>query len=271
MARTIDRDRHHLTDVLRAAATHEGAALVEIYQNCPVFNDGAFSRADREGDQGRQPDPARGGPADPLRRRERARRGRGARRRPRDRGRGRRRRGRADRPRPDAAGPGPRVLAGAARRQPDRADADRDLPRGRAPVYGRSGPCARPRPPRSSWRTCCSARTAGPSTELLNAVATLRSMRDLDVELLWWEGCPSTERALGAVREALTDLGLDACRGADARDPHRRRRRGGRIRRVADDPDRRRRPGPGRRRRADRPQLPGVPPARRPDQPDSRS
>jgi 2-oxoglutarate ferredoxin oxidoreductase subunit beta len=31
-----------MTDVLRAAATHEGAALVEIYQNCPVFNDGAF-------------------------------------------------------------------------------------------------------------------------------------------------------------------------------------------------------------------------------------
>ena len=43
VARTIDRDRHHLTGVLRAAATHEGAALVEIYQNCPVFNDGAFS------------------------------------------------------------------------------------------------------------------------------------------------------------------------------------------------------------------------------------
>jgi 2-oxoglutarate ferredoxin oxidoreductase subunit beta len=43
VARTIDRDRHHLTEVLRAAAQHEGAALVEIYQNCPVFNDGAFS------------------------------------------------------------------------------------------------------------------------------------------------------------------------------------------------------------------------------------
>jgi 2-oxoglutarate ferredoxin oxidoreductase subunit beta len=43
VARTIDRDRHHLTDVLRAAAQHEGAALVEIYQNCPVFNDGAFA------------------------------------------------------------------------------------------------------------------------------------------------------------------------------------------------------------------------------------
>jgi 2-oxoglutarate ferredoxin oxidoreductase subunit beta len=43
VARTIDRDRHHLTDVLRAAAQHEGAAFVEIYQNCPVFNDGAFA------------------------------------------------------------------------------------------------------------------------------------------------------------------------------------------------------------------------------------
>ncbi|MHB1834193.1 MAG: 2-oxoacid:ferredoxin oxidoreductase subunit beta [Solirubrobacteraceae bacterium] len=43
VARTIDRDRHHMTEVLRAAATHDGAALVEIYQNCPVFNDGAFA------------------------------------------------------------------------------------------------------------------------------------------------------------------------------------------------------------------------------------
>jgi 2-oxoglutarate ferredoxin oxidoreductase subunit beta len=43
VARTIDRDRRHLTEVLRAAATHEGASLVEIYQNCPVFNDGAFA------------------------------------------------------------------------------------------------------------------------------------------------------------------------------------------------------------------------------------
>ena len=43
VARTIDRDRHHLTEVLRAAAVHEGASLVEIYQNCPVFNDGAFA------------------------------------------------------------------------------------------------------------------------------------------------------------------------------------------------------------------------------------
>jgi 2-oxoglutarate ferredoxin oxidoreductase subunit beta len=43
VARTIDRDRQHLTEVLRAAAQHEGSALIEIYQNCPVFNDGAFA------------------------------------------------------------------------------------------------------------------------------------------------------------------------------------------------------------------------------------
>jgi 2-oxoglutarate ferredoxin oxidoreductase subunit beta len=43
VARTLDTDRRHLTEVLRAAAVHEGAALVEIYQNCPVFNDGAFA------------------------------------------------------------------------------------------------------------------------------------------------------------------------------------------------------------------------------------
>jgi 2-oxoglutarate ferredoxin oxidoreductase subunit beta len=42
-ARTIDRDRHHMSDVLRAAAEHKGTAFVEIYQNCPVFNDGAFA------------------------------------------------------------------------------------------------------------------------------------------------------------------------------------------------------------------------------------
>jgi 2-oxoglutarate ferredoxin oxidoreductase subunit beta len=42
VARTLDRDRRHMTDVLRAAAQHTGTALVEIYQNCPVFNDGTF-------------------------------------------------------------------------------------------------------------------------------------------------------------------------------------------------------------------------------------
>ncbi len=42
VARTIDSDRSHLTSVLRAAAAHRGTALVEIYQNCPIFNDRAF-------------------------------------------------------------------------------------------------------------------------------------------------------------------------------------------------------------------------------------
>ncbi|MGZ2356538.1 2-oxoacid:ferredoxin oxidoreductase subunit beta [Streptomyces sp. 372A] len=42
VARTIDSDRKHLTEVLRAAADHPGTALVEIYQNCHIFNDGAF-------------------------------------------------------------------------------------------------------------------------------------------------------------------------------------------------------------------------------------
>jgi 2-oxoglutarate ferredoxin oxidoreductase subunit beta len=42
VARTIDSDRRHLTEVLTAASQHEGSALVEIYQNCNIFNDGAF-------------------------------------------------------------------------------------------------------------------------------------------------------------------------------------------------------------------------------------
>jgi 2-oxoglutarate ferredoxin oxidoreductase subunit beta len=42
VARTIDSDRKHLQSVLRAAAEHEGSAFVEIYQNCNIFNDGAF-------------------------------------------------------------------------------------------------------------------------------------------------------------------------------------------------------------------------------------
>jgi 2-oxoglutarate/2-oxoacid ferredoxin oxidoreductase subunit beta len=43
VARTIDSDRKHLTSVLRAAADHKGAAFIEIYQNCPIFNDDAFA------------------------------------------------------------------------------------------------------------------------------------------------------------------------------------------------------------------------------------
>ncbi|MFT4228542.1 2-oxoacid:ferredoxin oxidoreductase subunit beta [Micropruina sp.] len=42
VARTIDSDRAHLTEVLTAAIGYRGASLVEIYQNCPIFNDDAF-------------------------------------------------------------------------------------------------------------------------------------------------------------------------------------------------------------------------------------
>ncbi len=43
VARSIDTDRKHLTEVLRKAAEHPGAALVEIYQNCNIYNDGALT------------------------------------------------------------------------------------------------------------------------------------------------------------------------------------------------------------------------------------
>ena len=42
VARAIDTDRAHLTSILRAAADHRGAAFVEIFQNCNIYNDGAF-------------------------------------------------------------------------------------------------------------------------------------------------------------------------------------------------------------------------------------
>jgi len=42
VGRTHDMDRKHMMETLRRANEHEGAAFVEIYQNCNVFNDGAF-------------------------------------------------------------------------------------------------------------------------------------------------------------------------------------------------------------------------------------
>lgn len=43
VARAIDSDRAGLAEVLTAAAAHRGASFVEIYQNCSIFNDGAYS------------------------------------------------------------------------------------------------------------------------------------------------------------------------------------------------------------------------------------
>ena len=42
VARSFDTDPRHLTSTLEAAAHHKGATFVEIYQNCNIFNDGAF-------------------------------------------------------------------------------------------------------------------------------------------------------------------------------------------------------------------------------------
>lgn len=42
VARTVDREPKHMTEMLNRAAAHEGTAIVEIYQNCNIFNDGAF-------------------------------------------------------------------------------------------------------------------------------------------------------------------------------------------------------------------------------------
>ncbi len=42
VARTHDMDRKHMMEMFRRAHAHKGASFVEIYQNCNVFNDGAF-------------------------------------------------------------------------------------------------------------------------------------------------------------------------------------------------------------------------------------
>jgi 2-oxoglutarate ferredoxin oxidoreductase subunit beta len=42
VARTQDRDPKHMQAILKRAHGHKGTSFVEIYQNCPVFNDGAF-------------------------------------------------------------------------------------------------------------------------------------------------------------------------------------------------------------------------------------
>ena len=42
IARTIDREPKHLKEILMRAEKHQGTSLVEIYQNCNIFNDGAF-------------------------------------------------------------------------------------------------------------------------------------------------------------------------------------------------------------------------------------
>ncbi|MGQ0481448.1 MAG: 2-oxoacid:ferredoxin oxidoreductase subunit beta [Pseudonocardia sp.] len=54
VARALDSDRAQLTEVLRAAVAHRGTSFVEIFQDCPIFNDGAFDVIRRGGDDAKQ-------------------------------------------------------------------------------------------------------------------------------------------------------------------------------------------------------------------------
>ena len=76
VARAIDSERKQLTEVLRAAAAHRGAAFVEIYQNCNIYNDGAFEVLKAPDTTRRDPPAARARPADDDRARRRPRRDR---------------------------------------------------------------------------------------------------------------------------------------------------------------------------------------------------
>lgn len=42
VARTMDRDTKHMQAILKRAHAHKGTSFVEVYQNCPIFNDKAF-------------------------------------------------------------------------------------------------------------------------------------------------------------------------------------------------------------------------------------
>ena len=49
VARTLDRESKHLGEIVRKCNSHKGTSFVDIYQNCNIFNDGAFSDlTDRE-------------------------------------------------------------------------------------------------------------------------------------------------------------------------------------------------------------------------------
>ena len=43
IARALDREPKHMREILLRAEQHKGTSLVEIYQNCNIFNDGAFT------------------------------------------------------------------------------------------------------------------------------------------------------------------------------------------------------------------------------------
>ena len=138
VARTVDTDKEHVAATLRAAAAHKGAAFVEIYQNCNVFNDGAFD-AVRDKKQ-KEANQIRLEHGQPIRFGVDGHRGvvRGGLGPARDRGRRRGGRGRTGRARRRARRPGPGLRAGPAGRAAHGADADRRVPLGRPPGLRRA-------------------------------------------------------------------------------------------------------------------------------------
>ncbi|MFI5144424.1 MAG: 2-oxoacid:ferredoxin oxidoreductase subunit beta [Ignavibacteria bacterium] len=44
VARTLDKDAKHMQDVITKANAHVGTSFIEVYQNCNIFNDGAFEK-----------------------------------------------------------------------------------------------------------------------------------------------------------------------------------------------------------------------------------
>ena len=121
VARTVDTDKPHLAETLRAAAAHRGASIVEIYQNCNVFNDGAFDAVRAKGQ--RELNQIRLEHGRPIRfgADGRARRGPRGRRPPRAGGGGRRGGGRPARARRSPPGAEPGLRAGTPGHAPHRA------------------------------------------------------------------------------------------------------------------------------------------------------
>ena len=151
VARTIDSDRKHLQAVLRSAASHNGSAFVEIYQNCNIFNDGAFDMVTKPGHARLGGDPAGARPAHHVRQGRRVLRG------------------------PPAGRLRPR---GARHDVHGGPDGDRGARRDgrRAGVRVRAVPVAGARPDPHA-RSGCSARSTGPATTTSCAVRSRRPRR----------------------------------------------------------------------------------------------
>ena len=165
VARTHDMDRNHMIETFRRAHEHKGAAFVEVFQNCNVFNDAAFEGVTAKTVREEMLIPLAHG--EPIRFGAEGQHGvvLDAQARRADRRRGRRRRGRAARARRDphrpergvhALAPGPRAL---------RADADRRVPGRRAPRVRRRGRAG-------SWPTRWSPEGPGDLAALLRSGAT---------------------------------------------------------------------------------------------------